>query len=102
MPVTQMSYTTADKIIAIYSNLLMDLDKLGRYEKYSYSDLQGYDLIDISNALKLTAAYRVFIATDINDRKLEEFKKYADEDGSGLLQFFFHFYPDEVTGELKN
>jgi hypothetical protein len=101
MPKTKMSYKTADKIISIYAELLMNLKKLSKYEKYAYSDLKGYDLIDISNAFKLTAAYRVFNAYDLTNRKVDEFKKYAEEDGSGLMQFFFHFYPDNVANELK-
>lgn len=101
MPITQMSYSTADNIISIYSNLLINADQLGRYEKYSYSYLEGYDLIDISNALKLTAAYRVFIHTDIDERQLERFRKHAAEDSHGLMLFFFNFYPDNVVVELN-
>lgn len=101
MPKNKISYNTANRIIDIYAALLMNLSKLGKYEKYAYSDLKGYDLIDISNALKLTAAFRLYNTYDLSDKKIEEFKKYAEEDGSGLMQFFFHFYPDNVVSELK-
>lgn len=101
MPIPKMSYNTADKIILIYADLLMNNSRLGQFEKYSYSNLDGYDLIDISNALKLTTAYRVYTTEYIDDRKLDEFNRYADEDGASLTQFFFFFYPEEVVFELK-
>ncbi len=102
MPIPKMSYNTADKIILIYADLLINNSKLGQFEKYSYSILDGYDLIDILNALKLTTAYRVYTTEYIDDRKLDEFNRYADEDGASLTQFFFFFYPEEVVSELKN
>jgi hypothetical protein len=101
MPKNKMSYGTAHKIIDIYSELLMNLSKLEKYEKYAYSDLKGYDLIDISNALKLTAAFRLYNIYELNDKEIEKLKWYAQEDSSGLLQFFFHFFPDNVASELK-
>jgi len=96
-----MSYTTADKIIDIYSHLLMNLNKLGFYEKYRFSDLQGYDLIDVSNAIKLMIAYRVFISSDIDESKIEELRKYAVAGSAALLSFLDNFYPDKIVFELN-
>ncbi len=64
------------------------------YDKYSYSDMQGYDIIDIVNALFLTTAYRVFKQNDIDENKIEEFEKYAEQDGIAFYSYFMHFVPD--------
>jgi len=96
-----MSYTTADKIVSTYSALLMNVDSLDLYKKYSYSDLQGYDIIDVSNALKLMIAYRVFINNDINETKIEELKKYTEAGAVALISFLDLFYPDQVVLELN-
>ena len=101
MPLKKMSYKTANKIFDLYCDRLINLDKLGRYKKYGYSDLNGYDVIDISNAMKLLAANRVFNTYTLDDTKKTELKKYASEDGSGLTAFFFHFFPDDIASKLQ-
>jgi hypothetical protein len=101
MPLKKMSYKTANKIFDLYCNRLLNLDKLARYQKYGYADLNGYDIIDISNAMKLLAANRVFNTYMFNDNKKAELKKYALEDGSGLTSFFFHFFPDDIASKLR-
>jgi hypothetical protein len=101
MPLKKMSYNAANKIFDLYCDRLINLDKLGRYKKYAYSDLNGYDVIDISNAMKLLAANRVYNTYILDDNKKAEFKKYASEDDSGLTSFFFHFFPDDVANKLR-
>jgi hypothetical protein len=101
MPLAKMSYNTANKIFDLYCDKLVNLDKLGGYEKYGYSDLNGYDLIDISNAMKLLTAVRVFNTYTPDENKRCELKKYASQDGAGLAAFFFHFFPDDVANKLK-
>jgi hypothetical protein len=101
MPLQKMSYKTANKIFDLYCDRLINLDKLGTYRKYGYSDLNGYDIVDISNAMKLLAANRVFNTYNLDETKQAELKKYASEDGSGLTTFFFHFFPDDIATKLS-
>ena len=101
MPLKKMSYKTAAKIFDLYCDRLINLDKLGKYKKYGYSDLNGYDIIDVSNAMKLLAANRLFNTYSLDDNNKAELKKYASEDGAALINFFFHFFPDDIASKLQ-
>ena len=96
-----MSYKTANKIFDLYCDRLVNLDKLKRYERYAYSDLNGYDIIDVSNAMKLLAANRVFNTYSLAENKMAELRKYAAADGSGLTTYFFCFFPDDIVSKLR-
>lgn len=99
MSLKRLSYKTAEKIIEIYADLLMK-DNRTIYQKFGYSELQGYDIIDVDNALKLQLAYRVF-NTDIFDEKAnQEFELYVNQNNNGLWHFFLHFVPDEIVPSL--
>jgi len=98
MPKNEMSYNLADKIITLYSNLLMNLDKLKLHEKYPYSALNGYDIIDISNAVKLNIAYRVFIS---DDKKPNNVAEYTEASSVALLGYLDLFYPDNIATEFN-
>ncbi len=100
MPLKQMSYDSADKIIDIYSTLLINIGHLKGYKKYGYSDLKGYDIVDVSNAIKLMIAYRFFNDGRENTSKLEEIKEYVSVSEAALSAFSFHFFPDGVAHEL--
>ncbi|MFL5742367.1 MAG: hypothetical protein ACJ75B_19245 [Flavisolibacter sp.] len=78
------------------------MNKIGKFQKYGYSDLEGYDIIDISNAMKLMAALRLFYSYHLDEEILKTLRKYASEDDSGLFQYFSHFFPDEIKMKLKN
>ncbi len=101
MSLYKLNFTVADKIIDRYAQLLQDLPNLPLYDKYGYSDMGGYDVIDISNSLALMAAYRVRTTDLIDEKKLEDFKKMANEDGVAILQYFKHFIPDNEKYELN-
>ncbi len=101
MPLKKMSYNTANKIFDLYCERLNNVAKLGRYKKYAYSDLNGYDVIDIANAMKLLAAYRVFNASSVDDSKITELKKYASEDSTGLIIYFSNFFPEDIANKLR-
>lgn len=99
MPKKEMSYKLADKIITLYSNLLINSKKFKPHEKYSYSDLGGYDIIDVSNAIKLNIAYRVFIN---DDQKPIDLAKYAETSSGALFGYLDLFYPDHIVTELNS
>jgi hypothetical protein len=98
MPKNEMSYNLADQIITLYSNLLINSEKFKPHEKYSYSDLGGYDIIDVSNAIKLNIAYRVFIS---DDQKPIDVAKYTETSSGALFGYLDLFYPDHIVTELN-
>jgi len=91
-----MSYITADKIVDLYSGLLINIKNLRQYQKYGYSDLKGYDVIDIVNAMKLIIAYRFF-----NNEKIEDTNNYVSAASSAISAFSTQFFPDEIAQKLK-
>lgn len=95
-----MSYFTANKIFNLYCDKLINLNKSGLSKKYRYSDLNGYDIIDISNAMKLLAANRVYNTYFLDEKKRTEIENYALQDASGLHNYFFHFFPDDEYDKL--
>jgi hypothetical protein len=101
MSLTTMSLKEANKIIEIYSNILSHSLELGKFEKFRYSELKGYDIFDIDNALKVTLAYRVFNISILNDIALEKLKKEAGENTVGVMCFFDSFAPDSIVQQLK-
>lgn len=96
MPFKKMSYNTADKIVDLYSGLLVNIKNLKQYERYGYSHLKGYDVVDIANAMKLIIAYRFF-----NNEKFEDTNNYVSAASSALSAFSFQFFPDEIAQKLK-
>lgn len=96
-----MSISIANEIVNIYADCLGTLQYLTPPKKLGYSCLRGYDIYDLDHALKLCTADRVFQHDLNNVENLGVMKKFADEDDSALLLFFFHFYPDEVVEKLK-
>lgn len=101
MSLYKLNFSIADKIIDRYAHLLQDLPNQYLYDKYGYSDMGGYDVIDISNSLALMAAYRVSTTGRIDEKKLEDYKRMANEDGVAILQYFSHFIPDNEKYELN-
>ncbi len=95
-----MSYFTANKIFNLYCDKLINLNNSSLSKKYRYSDLNGYDIIDISNAMKLLAAFRVYNTYLLDQKKRAEIENYAVQDASGLHNYFFHFFPDEDYDKL--
>ena len=101
MPLSKMGFNTANKIVVIYSKLLSNLENKNIYEKYSYSELNGYDIIDISNAMKLMIAYRYFNLTTNDTQKLLKLNEYITVTKTALFSFSDFFYPDEIVLKLK-
>lgn len=101
MSLYKLNFSVADKIIDRYAQLLQDLPNRHLHDKYGYSDMSGYDVFDISNSLSLMAAFRVRTTDRIDEKKLEDFKKMANEDGIAILQYFSHFIPDNEKYKLN-
>lgn len=94
----KMSYKTAEKIVDIYSSLLVK-ENLPELHAYGYSELQGFTIFDIDNALKIIIAYDVFNAKNPND--VATVKKYASHASSAVTHFFSSFVPDEVIPDIE-
>lgn len=101
MPLKQMSYDTADNIINLYSKLLMDQDKLKGLEKYGYSAMKGYDIVDVSNAINLMVAYKFFNEGRDNKERINDIKEYIFKAGGAISVYSFNFFPDEVAHDLR-
>lgn len=101
MALTTMSLKEANKIIEIYSNILSHSLELGKFEKFRYSKLRGYDVFDIDNALKVTLAYNAFNTSIIDDIAFGKLKKEAGENTVGVMCFFTSFAPDSIVQQLK-
>jgi hypothetical protein len=101
MPVKEMSFLTAMKVFDLYAQRLIDLDKLELYEQYGYSDMDGFDVIDLANAMKLLMAYRVYTLRSDSEQEVAELTKYASEDDSALAGYELYFVPDETAALLK-
>jgi hypothetical protein len=92
----RLNYFKANQIIEIYTALLGRVSEMHLYDKYSYEDMNGYDIIDIINSLSLMTAYQVFEISIIDDEKLVEFKKKSSEYSATIFLYFGQFIsPDE-------
>ncbi len=65
MPLRRMSYNSAIKIKDLYSKLLVN----SKTYPHGYSSLNGYDIIDVSNAIKLIVAYNFLISIQMTNLK---------------------------------
>ena len=101
MPLKKMSYHTAERIVDIFSGLLVNLEKLPKYERYSYSSLQGFDIVDVNNALKLIIAYDYFHLADREVEGAKRLQNYVDAAASGLAGHPMYFYPDGIAKQLE-
>jgi hypothetical protein len=100
MALKKMSFDTADEIINLYSKLLIDFSKLKKYAAYSYSDLKGYDPVDVSNAINLMIAYKFFNNPMDDNNETIELNKFVSNAESSLF-WFSDFFPDEVADKLS-
>ncbi len=95
-----MSYNTAEKIVNLYSDLLVNMGEKSEYKVYGYSDLQGYNILDVDNALKIVVAYSVFNLNKSDENALKNLKAYSSNAGGAVVSFFTSFVPDEVIPEI--
>lgn len=86
-----MNYSTSEKIINLFTELLINPSSK---VSYSLSYLEGYDIIDFSNAIKLKMAYQIFSLPEINEKKLSELNEYAS---MGDLSFSSFFLSDDLS-----
>lgn len=100
MTVTTMSYGEAQRIIELYSSILIKAENRNRNQKFRYSELNGYDVLDIKNALNLICAYRVFDTFPIDEEAIEKLKKEVDFAATGTLFFFMQFAPDNIVQQM--
>jgi len=101
MSLNQMGFNTANKIVSLYSSLLSNLENKNIHEKYGYSNLNGYDSVDISNALKLMIAYKFFHLQTNDSQKLHKLEEYITAAKTSLFTFSEFFYPDDIALELN-
>lgn len=97
MALTKMSLETAEEIISLYTDLCSKEAPSNKYKVFKYSDLKGFDIIDINNAFKISSAYQVFDLGSENIDKIKEFIKSAEMVVGG---FSFFFAPDEVAKKI--
>ncbi len=98
MSLKKMSYKTAEKIVDLYSSLLVKNDH-PEYHAYGYSELQGYTVFDVDNALKIIIAYDVFNSKSQND--IDKVTQYAENASAAVFHFFSSFVPDEKIPEIE-
>ena len=70
MSLSKLNFSIADKVTDLYANHLQNIPNRHPYDKFGYSDMKGYDVIDIINSLALMAAYRVYVTSNIDNEKL--------------------------------
>ena len=101
MSLNKMGFNTANKIVAFYSSLLSNLENKKIHEKYGYSELNRYDSVDISNAMKLMIAYRYFYLKTNDTEKSHKLEEYIAAAKTSLYCFSDSFYPDDIIVELN-
>jgi hypothetical protein len=102
MSLTTISYSEASRIVDLYSKILTQSERLSLYKKFRYSELNGYDVFDIDNALKICSAYRVYKTEILDDNSIEKLKKDSSIDGGACMSFFSLFAPDNIAQQLNN
>lgn len=101
MALTTLSFKEAQKIIDLYASILIHSENLGLNNRFRYSQLKGYDIYDIDNALKLTSAYRVFNCKERSDTALSKLREATNVDGGASMSFFNLFEPDNIVQQLN-
>lgn len=101
MSLKKMSYNTAQEIVDIYSNLLVNKGRFSDFSVWGYSDLKGYTIFDVDNALKVIIAYSVFNLRDNDENGLAKLKGYCSHASTATLAFFDSFVPDEIIPEIE-
>ncbi len=86
---------TAEIIINRYAELQANRASLENHEKYQYSDMNGYDIIDIYNSFCLLLAEEVYICKEISNKIYLSLKRMSDEYGGIVLNYFTLFIPDK-------
>lgn len=101
MPLKRMSYNTAEKVVDIYAGLLENLTSLPKYQRYGYSSMQGFDIVDISNALKIIIAYDYFNLSKNDKVGTERVEKYVMTASSSMAGNDLYIYPDGIAKQLE-
>ncbi len=101
MPLKKLSLKNASHIVDFYGNLLSNLDKFDTYHKYRYSDLLGYDIVDISNSILLMIAYSHHKNTNNDPNQTDTLMQYISVAATALLTSQHAFYPDEIVDKIK-
>ena len=101
MSLTVLNLKDAKKIIDTYSAVLLTSNELSLNNRHRYSDLKGYSIFDIDNALKLCSAYRVFRTAILNETSLDKLKEDASVDGGAVMNFFALFSPDNIVQQIN-
>lgn len=99
MSLLKINYSTAEKIINLFTDLLIDTAQV---DLYNLSHLKGYDIIDFSNSIKLMVAYHVYSVPKIDDKKLNAFEDYASNGDIAFSSFFLQDDLSEKFIDLKN
>lgn len=97
MSLKKMSYKTATEIVDIYSSLLVKENP--SFHAYGFSELQGYTILDVDNALKVIVAYDIFNMKKEED--LVRIRQYSKAAGGAVFSFFSKFVPDEVIPDIE-
>lgn len=101
MSLKKMSYTTAQNIIDIYSQLLVNKGKSSDFAVWGYSDLKGYTIFDVDNALKIIIAYSAFNLKEEDQTALAKLRTYCSNASAATFAFFDAFVPDEIIPEIE-
>lgn len=101
MSLKKMSYNTAQKIVDIYSNLLVNKGKFSDFAVWGYSDLKGYTIFDVDNALKIIIAYSAFNLREDDRGGLAKLKEYCSHASTATFAFFEAFVPDEIIPDIE-
>jgi hypothetical protein len=99
MSLTEMTIKKADEIIDIVTPLMINRSVDRFY--FGYSELKGYDIIDVDNALKLFNAFNYFqkgILQKINEGKII---LDANKDNALVMNLCFRLVPDYILSELN-
>jgi hypothetical protein len=91
-----MSVKKSDEIMILYFDLMGKIGKDSIY-LYPYSAMNGYDIFDIDNALK------IFLARQIQRKQLseKEITQLSEWGAQGIFNYITSFAPDEFVYELN-
>lgn len=100
MSLNGMMLQEAQGIIDLFTKLLINRSGENRYY-FGYSELKGYDILDVENAVKLLTAYHCFITEELDKEKLKELENNAINDNAAIMNFCSALIPDQILSQLN-
>lgn len=95
-----MTIQKALDIVDIVTPLMINRSKENRYY-FGYSELKGYDIIDVVNALKLFNAFNNFQKGILQKIDKDKILMDANYDNAFVINFCSSLVPDNILTELN-